>query len=353
MKPALRLALAVLAAVAPALVPATAGAQPSQGQNARGAASAVLTEKGMSAPAPVQASAPAAAETTYAPLSATAESVYQAMALLKPVGLETGYNAAGTVSSSKLGLISTRRDDVEYPGFLLGLQGAAMARTGSPLNVAPLAVKSLEDQALLLRDRGVQTLLIDSPDPAKAQLFMGMARTLKLETVLISDTIPSLPGLRFVVDAEYYLGERIGEEAARSAGNNDVTVWYVAAPAVTEQEKQLEAGFLQPFKVSAPKVKLERVAPGSLAPTLAPPAVIAFLKPADALAGLPGLRAQFPSTRLIAPGESEALVKLFRAKAFDVRVRPDYERLLMQALAEAKQKSEFPPLMRPTVDFSN
>jgi hypothetical protein len=277
-----------------------------------------------------------------------AETEYQPIGpppgLLQPA-VETHYNPQGTVSESRLALLTVRREDKEYPGFLLGIQDAATRMGEEPLQVAPFSKESLSDQHSLLRSRGAEVFLIDAPNPAEAMRFLQNTGFLEINSVLISQDVVKGPRPPMVIYSPVYVAERAGEEAIRQIGDVEKTVAYV--PPTTSDEKERETilkMFRKPFDLVAPKVKLAPISEAQ------DPAVVVALTPEDSAALLKQGRKKYPNAKIILTGESDELREAFEAGAYDVRIRPDYNLILGYALREAKQRSEMPPVALPTAD---
>lgn len=316
---------------------------------------------------PGQTAGLATPETSYQP---RAETTYQPTALqrtlptrtLSPdadpralLATETGYNPRGTQSSSKIGLISVRRDDPSYANFLLGMQQAAIKTMGAPLNVAPLSAETLAEQAEVLTARGVEVLLVDSPDPADAEAFFKRARFLQRQAAMICSVFPRGSSPPLVLASPILYGERAGEEAIRFVGNTTVEVVYVIGKAestepIEDFNSKVRDVMLRPFANVAQKITVTAIDPDTYTPGLVPPAVVVVPTSADSTLLAPTLRKKFPDSKIVAVGESPEVVKAFEEKQIDVRVRPDYQRLLTFAIQEARQKSTMPIVVHPTMD---
>lgn len=274
-----------------------------------------------------------------------------------PVGesTETSYNPAGTASRSSLALISARRADPEFPGFLLGMQAAAIHRTGSPLNVAPLSAGSLEEQAEVIRRRGVDTVLVDAPDGTEGRPLVEQLRREGLRAALITSAIPRGERIPMVLDSPLYLATRMAETAIHTVGGEDEgPVWYIE-PKEEERDEEthgrIRRAFLQSFDAMAPHIIVQAFDPSATPPDETSPEVICILPPADGLDVIDRLRRRYPDARLIIAGQSDALRRAHEEGHFDVRVRPDYIGILGQSMRELVAPSQIPPFIPAAADF--
>lgn len=297
---------------------------------------------------------PPAAETSYAKAAATHVPLSQLPTgtIAPPPAPETSYNPAGTITDSKYALISTRRDDPEFPGFQLGLQAAAIAATGKPLAVAPLSEKDLLAQHQALIGRGAQVFLVDSPDPQKAAGFFQTGRFLEINAVLIAASQPNGFNPPIVLAPNHYTAERVGEEAIRRVGNTAVKVAYLPP---TELPAGADAGaltemFRKPFGLVAGKIELLELPKNPADAVAKDPAVVCALTPADGRRELTTLTKSFAKAKLVVPGESEAVRKAFADGLVAVRVHPDYARLFQSAVHEAEKRTDIPPVVPPVAD---
>ncbi len=267
------------------------------------------------------------------------------------VNTETSYNPEGTFSNSTIGLLSTRRAAPEYPNFLLGLQNAAMQHKNNALHVAPLSAESLADQAGILRPRGVKTFIVDSPDPAKAKEFFEASKLLERQAVLVTEKLPTDYYPPSVVNSPVIYGERVGEAAIRMVGNNEVEVGYILGGEVNStMQSSIMRSFLKPFDNVAPKIKLVELDPGSPSQSLVPPSVVCVLTAEASRSLAPMLRESYPDSRIVCVGQSPEVVAAYENGLIDMRVRPDYDRILLNALREARQKSDMPIIVHPAAD---
>ncbi len=296
--------------------------------------------------------APAAAEETpYAPLPDPRE-LHTPPAPPEP---ETAYNPAGTESSLPAGLISFRRDEKGHRGFLLGMQAAALATSEEPINVAPLSAETPEEQLDVLRRRGVSVFLLDAPDAVKAREFLEKTQPLALQTVLVSARVPDWRTPPIVVSSPAQLAERAGEAAIRHTGNEEVVVAYVLPPSGETTHggvisADIEKLFLQGFRGAAPLVELLELDPADEERELDTPAAVCLLTESVTEEWMEALRERFPDTFLIGTGETPAIAEAAEEGLLDARVRPDYGRLYDAAMREARQRSEFPAVVAPTID---
>lgn len=268
---------------------------------------------------------------------------------------ETAYNAQGTTSPSRFALISTRREDPEFRGFLLGLQAAAIDEFGAPLNVAPLTAKTLEEQADALQGAGVELFIVDSPDPADAKAFFESSADSGRRATLITQDLPKGYRPPYVVDSPFYYGEVASEEAIRTHGNVSVTVAVIGAAEAmaSEEPTDLRQSWLQFKRVMdhvAPNIKLEPIDPETYQPGFQRPQIVAALTRLDSVKYSGRLRSVFPDSTIILMGESDQLRRDFEQGLFDVRVRPDYIRLLVNAVREERRSFEMPIILRPAAE---
>ncbi len=268
---------------------------------------------------------------------------------------ETRYNPKGTLSTSAVGLVSLRRDAADYPAFLLGLQDAAIASSGSPLNVAPLSADTPQEQVDLLAARGVSTFLVDSPHPMEAEALIQRNREGGRTMVLIAQALPRGFFPPLVVDTPILHAERAGEESIRLVGNNPVTIAYIYENYPEELPTEDLGGailraFRRPFDNVAPEINLEAFDPARHLDPGNPPAVVVALTAEDSARHALTLRERFPDSRLVLVGESPEVLAACERGDIDVRVRPDYARLLAFAMSEAREKSPVPLVLHGTAD---
>lgn len=287
-------------------------------------------------------------ETKYNPATKTASPTPTIPA---GVSTETTYNPGGTWSSSKTGLISTRRDTPEFPAFLVGMQDASLRRFGSALNVATDEAGTLGEQAEQLSKRGVTTLIVDAPDPDEAKEFMERARLLGRSAVLVSEELPRGYHPPVVVHSPILLGERIGEEAIRLVGNVDVEIAYVIGEDMEGRDRErLLQTFRKPFGNVAPKIQLKEIDPMTYTPGMIPPAVVCVLTGELSGKFAPVLQQKFPETRIVVAGEHPNTVAAMEEGLVDIRLRPDYDRLLVQAIQESRKKSDLPIILQAVAE---
>lgn len=301
-------------------------------------------------------------ETAY---NAPRETGYNAAAFGLPPGLnanfpadastETRYNAKGTWSALPVGLISTRRDDPEYPGFQLGIQWAAGRSLRQTLNVAPASATTLDAQINVLRARGVDLFLVDSPVPAEAADAIARLRGDGARAVLLTQDVPP-PSLRVptVIHPRWTHGEVMAEAIIRAAAGKPVTVGYVSP--VTAADDTTEAGrtlgsFLAPFAASAPAIRLVPIDPQAPAPAGLEPDWIVFLSRASTVAGIGPVMKAYPKARLVGIGEDAPLREMQSRGLLKGRVRPDYLRLVGAAMVEANRPAATPPILRGVADI--
>lgn len=289
-------------------------------------------------------------ETRYQP---RAETSYKAQIKAQAAlgSTETAYNPKGTYSAGNMALLSTRRDSPEYAAFQLGMQAAAIADYRQPLNVAPAAAVSLSEQASALVNPDIRFYIVDAPDPGGAQEFFERSKLLGRSAVLISSRLPTGYYPPVVVDSPILQAERAGEEAIRFVGNVDVEVAYILGE--TESDKMREnllRSFKKPFNASAPKIKVSEIDPSVYTPGLVPPQVVCVLANEDSRRHAPVLKKKFPDSKIICVGESPETIAAFENELIDIRIRPDYRRLLGNALKEAQKKSDMPIIIHPTMD---
>jgi len=303
------------------------------------------------------------AETSYNPPSETGfaskalqpGTVAKAREMSAMTAGETRYNALGTKSGGRIGLVSSRRDELGYRGFLMGIQAAAIKREGVPLNVAPLAKLSLADQAAELADRGVELFLVDAPDPAEAKEFAENSKVLGRKFALLTHSLPRGYSPPLVVDTPVLHAERAGEEAIRLVGNTEVKVVYILGDhasnsPVENLRESIRANFLKPFRNVASKIDVQELDLAAPTDALVQPAAVVCLTETDSNTIGLTLREKFPQSKIILVGETPAIVDAFEKKRIDIRVRPDYARLLDNALREAGTKSQMPTILQPTID---
>ncbi|CAN5366711.1 hypothetical protein BH09SUM1_BH09SUM1_19750 [soil metagenome] len=306
------------------------------------------------APPPSPAPTPARTETHYnAPRTKTpmATPAGTDAAPTRALSAETGYNALGTDSKSTIGLISTRRDDAEFTGFLEGMQWASIKMMKAPLNVAPTAAKSLEEQVVELKARGVTTFIVDSPKPDDAKQFLTNAKIVGLNVVLISETHPEGMVIPYVMVPVYY-GERAAEEAIRKVGDVDVAVGYVLDPKMDKKTRdQVLEAFNRPFSLVAKKIRVIEYDPRNPRATELP-AVICLLSKEDTIKHLEAVRQGARTKIIIGIGESPMIRRALSIRQLDIRLRPDYVSILSAAIAESKAKSQMPPMFPPTADYA-
>lgn len=318
------------------------------------------------------AGAPAAAqraETNYNPaitftdITTPGETTYRAVAAPSaiqapppPASQETSYNPLGTRSTSGVGLLSTRRGSLgDWPNHLLGLQDAASRRFGEPLNVAPAVASTVTEQLESLKQVNAETYILDAPDPAAARGFMNQARFLKRPVALVTHTMPNYAATPIILTSPLSYGESVGEEAIRLVGNTEVTVAWVAprnlpSGVSAEFRDQLIGQFKKPFGNVAPKIVLQEIDPDTVEAGLTPPTVVALLTAEDSRLYIQTLRGKLPSAQIVAVGESKEVIDAFEKKQIRVRLRPDYDRILGAAMAEVRNPSNMPIILRPAVD---
>lgn len=309
----------------------------------------------------IYAPPPPRAETPYTVPSRAAESQdlhYGAIPGFPLPPTETGYNPRGTHSPSHIALLSPRREEPEFTGFLLGIQGAAIELTGGPLNVAPLSASPLEDQYKLLRERGATVFLLDAPQRGQAADFLRNAAFLEIELGIITQELTGFAA-RFptVVYPAPYTAELSAKEIIRILGDGEKTVGYVKpspAPGKGDAEsfQQLVTAFERPFlpiNLRQPEpgfsvVPVDLDKPAEEQPTLD---AIAALTPGDSARLLQVARRYFPQAKVVLTGESVTLRRAFDQGRFDVRIHPDYHGLMTQILAELEEKSSAQPTVLP------
>ncbi len=271
------------------------------------------------------------------------------------ISTETRYNAKGTTSSSKNGLISTRRDQVEFAAFLLGMQDSSIRMGKTPLNVAPITARTLQEQVDVLSKRGVEIFLVDAPDPTEITPFIKSSEFVQRKFALISKTLPRGVNPPVVVDTPIMYGERVGEAAIRLVGNNAVQVAYVLDEVNEDLSiRDLKEGILQtfekPFKNVAPEIELTKLDLNAYTESLTPPEVVCILSPEDSKKWALKLRSMFPDARLICVGESPEVISAYNQGLIDIRVRPDYDRIYSNAIREVHMKSQMPIILQKAAD---
>lgn len=268
---------------------------------------------------------------------------------------ETAYNASGTRSDSSLGLVSTRRGDPDFRGFLLGMQAAAIFRGGSPLNVAPLSAGSLAEQVEHLRGRGVETFLVDAPDGAEGRGIVDDLRAGGLGAGLITRSIPRGDRIPTVVNSPLQFATRMAEIAIQTVGGREEgPVWYIE-PGWADRQKvdypRVRRAFLQSFDAMAPHIIVQPLEPAGDPPGEAAPRVICILPPADGLGLLEELRRDYPKARIIVSGQSDDLRRAHEEGLLDIRIRPDYLGIMSQLMREISAPGFVPPFIPAGADF--
>ncbi len=121
-------------------------------------------------------------------------------------------------------------------------------------------------------------------------------------------------------------------------------------PNIEGFREKLMMTFEKPFSNVAPKIKLVEIDPETYQPGLVPPAVVCVLTSELSARWAPKLRDKFPDSKIICVGEREETIKAYENELIDIRLRPDYPRILANAMREAKQKSQMPMILQPTMD---
>jgi ABC-type sugar transport system substrate-binding protein len=315
----------------------------------------LLTLLGIAGPASAQKSVTLQipAETSYqnAPTLAS-----DTMVPIGPKGsLETTYNPLGTTSESNFALISNRRGEPTFQGFLAGMQTESLRLTGKALNVAPLSAESLEQQAEVLKQRGVDSFIVDSPRAADAATFLKNSKLLAMKIVLITREAPE-GDLVYptVVDQSISSGGPAATRVCAELGSGDGRVLYLLGESPEQSpaaRQQLKETFLAGLRDAKGKEDVTEVNDNVAVKPTDVKTVFCALTPWDTSA-IVAYRTDFKDAIFFGAGESPAIQGLTAEGLLQYRIFPDHGRLFGEALRRMGKAPGTAALALPAIEPS-